>query len=114
MDRGEARFRAVKSWLGSLGIVAALVLSSAVPRALGQSQAEIDERCQRRVQHAEHELHEAIERHGRDSREADHERRELHEVREQCWREHHRWWDEHEQRWHDQRDWDDRDHDRDR
>ena len=45
--------------------------------------------------------------------EADHERRELHEARERCWREHHRWWDEHEHRWREQRDWDERDHDRD-
>lgn len=113
MDLRKARFGAVTSWLWSVGIVMALVVSSAVPRAFGQSQEEINERCQRRVQHAEHELHEAIERHGRHSREADHERRELHEVREQCWRENHRWWDEHEQRWHGERDWDDRDHDHD-
>ena len=104
---------ALRSWFWSLGITAALVMSSGMPRAFGQLQAEIDERCQRRIQHAEHELHEAVEHHGRYSREADHERRELHEAREQCWREHHRWWDEHERRWHDQRDWDDRDHDRD-
>jgi hypothetical protein len=113
MDRRQARFGAVKSWLWSLGIVVALAASSAVPRAFGQSQEEINEHCQRRVQHREHELHEAIERHGRHSREADHERRELHEAREQCWREYHRWWDDHEQRWHEEHDWDDRDHDRD-
>src|SRR6202158_5083464 len=56
------------------------------------------ERCQRRIAHAEHDLHEAIERHGRHSRQADHERRELHAARERCWREQHRWWDEHEHR----------------
>ena len=113
MHGHEARYGAVKSWLWSLGIVAALVVALAGPRAFGQSREELEEHCQRRVQHAEHELHEAIERHGRHSPEADHERRELHEVREQCWHEYHRWWDEHEQRWHEQRDWDDRDHDRD-
>jgi hypothetical protein len=103
----------MKSWMLSTGIVVALAASSAAPRAFAQSQGEIDERCQRRIEHADHELHEAIEHHGRHSRQADHERRELREAREQCWREHHRWWDEHERRWHDQRDWDDRDHDRD-
>ena len=96
-----------KSLLAAVG-VAALVMFTAVP---GRS-ADRYERCQRRISHAEHELHEAIERHGRHSRQAEHERRELHEARERCWREHHRWWDEHERRWHDQRDWDDRDHDR--
>jgi hypothetical protein len=113
MDQFGARFGAIKSWMCSLGVVVALTAPAAVPRAFAQSREDIDERCQRRIEHADHELHEAIERHGRYSKQADHERRELHEVREQCWREHHRWWDEHERRWHDQRDWDDRDHDRD-
>ena len=95
------------------GIPEALVASAAVPRAFAPSHEEADERCQRRIEHAEHDLHEAIEHHGRNSRQADHERHELREAREQCWREHHRWWDEHEHRWHDERDWDDHDHDRD-
>ena len=93
------------------GIPEALV-APAVPRAFARSQEEVDERCQRRIGHAEHDLHEAIEHHGRYSRQADHERRELRDAREQCWREHHRWWNEHEHRWHDERDWDDHDHDR--
>ena len=91
---------------------AALALSllfSAAPRA----HAEDYDRCQRRIIHAEHELHEAIEKHGRRSAKAEHERRELHEARERCWREHHRWWDEHEHRWRSDRDWDEHDHDRD-
>jgi len=100
--------RSARTWLYSLPIVAGLLLLPAVPRA----HAESEEQCHRRIEHAEHDLHEAIEHHGRDSRQADHERRELHEVRERCWREHHRWWDEHEHRWHTERDWDDRDHDR--
>ena len=90
MDRLRARFGAMRSWMLSLGVAAALVAPLAMPRALAQSREDIDERCQRRIEHAEHELHEAIERHGRDSKEADHERR-----------------------WHDERDWNERDHDRD-
>jgi hypothetical protein len=114
MDHRRNRFGGIKSWVLSLGIAAALITPLSIPRAFAQSQEDIDERCQRRIEHAEHELHEAMEHHGRDSKQADHERRELHEAREQCWREHHRWWDEHERRWHDERDWDDRDHDHDR
>ena len=106
-------FGAVKSWTVSCGLAVALMASVAAPRVLAQSREDIDERCQRRIEHAEHDLHEAVEHHGRYSREADHERRELRAARERCWRERHRWWDEHERRWHDQRDWDDRDHDRD-
>ena len=88
-------------------VFAAVLLGSATPRV----QAEGIDRCERRIAHADHKLHEAIERHGRHSAQADHERRELHEARERCWRERHRWWDEHEHRWHTERDWDDHDHD---
>jgi len=68
--------------------------------------------CQRRVARADHRLHEAIERHGNNSRQAERRRQELHEARERCWNSSHRWWDEHEHRWHTDRDWDDHDHDR--
>ncbi|HUE51590.1 MAG TPA: hypothetical protein VMO80_04555 [Terriglobales bacterium] len=97
----------VRKSLFSLVILAGVLLSVGLPRL----QAEDADRCQRRIQHAEHELHEAMEKHGRRSRQADHERRELHEARERCWRERQRWWDEHEHRWRTERDWDDRDHD---
>ncbi len=116
----------VRDSLLSLIILAAVLLCAAVPRL----QAETLNRCQRRVVHAEHELHEAIRRHGSHSmmanherRElpirrhgshsmmANHERRELHNARERCWRERHQWWNEHERRWHKERDWDEHDHD---
>jgi len=113
MHHLQKRWGAAGSWAVSFGIAAAMVVSSGAPRALAQSREDIDERCQRRIEHAEHELHEAIEHHGRNSRQADHERRELREARERCWNEHHRWWSEHDRRWHEERDWDDRDHDRD-
>jgi hypothetical protein len=93
----------------SAGMLTVVVSVSMMPRL----HAEDDDRCRRRIEHAEHELHEAIEKHGRHSRQADHERRELHEARERCWNEQHRWWDEHEHRWHQEHDWDERDHDRD-
>ena len=96
------------SMLSAAALGAALLFTS-VPRL----HAEDADRCQRRVQHAEHDLHEAIEKHGRHSRKADHERRELHAARERCWRERHQWWDEHEHRWRKEHDWDEHDHDRD-
>ena len=88
-------------------ILTVVLLFSAVPRLHSE---DID-RCQRRVVHAEHELHQAIEKHGRNSKQANHERRELHNTRERCWSERHRWWDEHEHRWHTDRDWNEHDHD---
>ena len=80
------------------------------PRAL----ADNDGRCQRRIAKADHRLHEAVEHHGWNSRQADHARYDLHEARERCWSERHRWWDEDGRRWHSDRDWDDHDHDHDR
>jgi hypothetical protein len=78
----------------------------------GAPQVRADDDCQRRVAKADHKLHEAIEHHGYDSRQADHWRAELHEARERCWASNHRWWDEHEHRWRTDHDWDDHDHDR--
>jgi hypothetical protein len=71
-------------------------------------QVRADERdCQRRLARADHRLHEAVEHHGWDSKQAQHARHELHEVRENCWSTYHRWWDEDDRRWHTDRDWDD-------
>jgi len=97
----------VRKSLLSLIFLTGVLLCTAVPRL----QAETINRCQRRVVRADHELHEAIEKHGRNSRQANHERRELHAARERCWRERHEWWDEHEHRWRKERDWDEHDHD---
>ncbi len=68
--------------------------------------------CQRRIAKADHKLHEAVEHHGWESRQADRARRDLREARERCWNEPHRWWDEDGHRWHSDGDWDDHDHDR--
>src|SRR5258708_6062330 len=100
--------KAVRKLLFAVTVLA-ISLCAATPRVYAETQAH----CQRRIVHAEHELHEAIEKHGRHSARADHERRELHEARERCWQERHQWWDEHEHRWHTERDWDEHDHDRD-
>jgi hypothetical protein len=72
-----------------------------------------DDGCQKRVAKADHHLHEALDHHGRESKQAERARRELREAREYCWEHDHRWWDEHEHRWHSEHDWDDRDHDHD-
>jgi hypothetical protein len=98
----------VASLLSATALMAVL-LFTAVPRL----QAEDYERCQRRIAHADHELHLAIERHGRHSPQAEHKRLQLHEAREHCWSTYHRWWDEDEHRWHTERDWNEHDHDHD-
>lgn len=68
--------------------------------------------CQRRLVRADHRLHEAAERHGWESRQAESARHNLHDAREYCWAHAHRWWDEDGHRWHTERDWDEHDHDR--
>ena len=101
------------SFLGKTGFVAAALAGFLMFTAVPPVRADYDD-CQRRVGRAEHRLHEAIERHGYRSRQAARRRHELRDARERCWRASHRWWDEHERRWHTERDWDDRDHDHDR
>lgn len=71
-----------------------------------------DDDCQKRIAKADHRLHEAIEHHGRESRQADNARHGLHEARENCYNRNHQWWDEDEHRWRSDRDWDDHDHDK--
>jgi hypothetical protein len=68
------------------------------------------ETCHRRIAKADHNLHEAIERHGYRSPQATRARHNLAEAREHCWTSYHRWWDEDEHRWHTDRDWRDEDH----
>ena len=89
-------------------VLAGFLMFTAVPLLLA------DERdCQRRIARADHRLDQAVARHGYRSRQAAHARHELREARERYWNGDHRWWDEHERRWHTERDWDDHDHDRD-
>ncbi len=79
---------------------------------LGSSAVRADDDCQKRTIKADHKLHEAIEKHGVRSPEADHWRAELATARSYCWDHDHRWWDEDTQQWRSEH-WDDHDHDRD-
>ena len=101
--------RWLKLFLGKWALAALAVAAFTVMAGVPKLQAADD--CQRRIAHADHRLHEAIEHYGYQSREAAEARHELHEEREHCWKANNRWWDEDRHRWHDQRDWDDRDHD---
>ena len=87
-------------------LLAGCLALTPVPRA------EAADGCQKRLIHADHELHRAIEKHGYESSQAEHWRHELREARTWCWEHGHRWWNEDEHRWHSDRDWDDHDHDK--
>jgi hypothetical protein len=94
----------LKTILGTAALAAGLVLFA------GTASARADE-CQERLIKADHRLHEAIEHHGPESKQAERRRHELREAREYCWGHGHRWWDVDGSRWHTDRDWDDHDHD---
>jgi len=82
--------------------LAAVLLFTSSPRVKAD-----EAECQHRVAKADHHLHDAINHHGWDSKQAEHARHELSDAREYCWSTYHRWWDEDEHRWHTDRDWDD-------
>ena len=93
-----------KSIIGTTALAAALTLF------VGAGTTKANEECQERIVRADHHLHEAIEHHGYESRQAEHARMELHHAREYCWTHSRRWWDVEGNRWHSDRDWDDKDH----
>lgn len=66
--------------------------------------------CQATIARDDHKLHEAIEHHGANSKQADHYRHALNKDRERCWEANKKWWDEDEHKWHTDHDWDDHDH----
>ena len=102
----QTKYRLRKRALGKLVLASAALAGFLL--FTGAPRARADEReCQERVAKADHKLHEAVEHHGWDSKQAEHARHDLHEAREHCWSSYHKWWDEDEHRWHTDRDWDD-------
>jgi|SRR5215469_10980137 len=104
------RITILGSWKAVLGTG---VMAGALALFAGAPALKADD-CQERIVRADHRVHEAVEHHGWDSKQADHARHELREAREYCWEHGHRWWDVERNRWHGDRDWDDHDHDHDR
>jgi hypothetical protein len=87
--------------LVTIAALAGFLLFTGAPRVRA------NEECEHRTARADHHLHEAIEHHGWNSRQAEHARHELHEAREYCWNHSHRWWDVETHGWRTDRDWDD-------
>lgn len=89
--------------IGVLIALNAMLAFGLVPRAhADDDRAE----CQHRIQRAEVKLNAAVRKHGRDSAKARARRAELKAQRERCYNRVRAWWDEHEQKWHEDRDWD--------
>jgi len=93
-----------KSLMATAALASGFMLFGGAPGAKADD-------CQERLMHADHRLHEAIEHHGYESKQAERGRHELREAREYCWQHSHRWWDVEGNRWRTERDWDDHDHD---
>jgi hypothetical protein len=105
-NRMETKHRWGKYGLGKLFLTGAALTGFLLFTAAPQVRAEESE-CQHRLAKADHRLHEAVEHHGWESKQAEHARHDLHEAREYCWSTYHKWWDEDDHRWHTDRDWDD-------
>jgi hypothetical protein len=97
----------------SIRFVCAPMIIAGALLFVGGSAVRADDDCQKRTVHADHKLHEAIEKHGWQSQQAEHWRAELNTVRAHCWDHSHRWWDEDAREWRSEH-WDDHDHDHDR
>ena len=93
--------RFATSGLITMALGAAMVISG--PVAFADEHA----KCQHKIEKAEAKLDDAVRKHGERSHQADDRRRDLNAERERCWNAYHGWWDGHEHRWHDSRDWDD-------
>ena len=102
----ETKRQLGKHGLGKLTLAGAALAGFLLFAGAPQVRAD-EEECHHRLAKADHRLHEAVERHGWDSKQAEHERHELREAREYCYKTYHRWWDEDDRRWHSDRDWDD-------
>ena len=97
--------RSAGVFLGTLA-VAGLVLTAAAPKV----RADDHDKCRHAIEKAEHRLDQAVHKYGERSPQAERRRHELNEEREHCWQQYHGYWSSQDNRWHDQRDWDDHDH----
>jgi hypothetical protein len=90
-----------------------LAVSAAMTAALGAAMfatvppayAEDHSKCQHAIERAESRLDEAVRKHGERSHQAEDRRKDLNAERERCFNQYHGWWDGHEKRWHEDRDW---------
>ena len=89
--------------LGALIALGAMLAVGFVPRAYAD-----DDRaeCQHRIRKAEAKLDAAVRKRGKNSAKARARRTELRAQRERCYNRVRAWWDNHEQKWHEDRDWD--------
>ena len=76
----------LKSLFGKAALATAALGGFFLFAAAPNAQASDRYDCDRAIRYSDYRLHEAIERHGYYSREANHWRHERHEAYERCWR----------------------------
>jgi hypothetical protein len=89
----------------AVSAVMTTALGTAMFIAVPLSYAEDHAKCQHAIERAESKLDEAVRKHGERSHQAEERRKDLTAERERCWSQYHGWWDGHEKRWHEDRDW---------
>ena len=106
-----ARWKWGKRWLGRTALATVGLAGFLLFGGASNAHARDSYKCQRKIEHAEWKLDEAIERHGYYSRQADHWRGKLAREQERCWREYRGHWGGRYHRWrydrYRDRDWDD-------
>ena len=80
--------RMIRNICIALLVAAGLVASSVQVRAEDRDDRDRHEKCERRIRQAEDKLHEAVDRHGENSKQAHKRREQLEQVRRNCGRDH--------------------------
>jgi hypothetical protein len=102
MDFGPNIVRLGRSALAVLALSAIVTVGSFSRVYADDDRAE----CRNRIEKAETRLQAAVRRHGERSPQADSRRAELRAQRERCYNRVRAWWDGHEHKWREDRDWD--------
>jgi hypothetical protein len=106
-QEGDLKLQSIKRLATSAVLTTAFGVATlaAVPAAYA---APDHAQCQRAIERTEAKLDQAVRKHGERSPQAEARRRDLNAERERCFNKYHGWWDGHEHRWHEDRDWDHR------
>lgn len=102
MNRSRGIVKYIGMAVAGVALNAAMMSGFAVPAYADDDRAE----CRHRIEKAEAKLDAAVRRHGGHSAQADSRRAELKAQRERCYNRVRSWWDGHERKWHEDRDWD--------
>lgn len=102
MNPGQSIVKYIGLAVAGVALNAVMMSSIAVPAYADDDRAE----CQHRIEKAEAKFDAAVRKHGEHSAQADSRRADLKAQRERCYNRVRAWWDGHERKWREDRDWD--------